>query len=168
MHGMQPCNIAWDSNQWAKQRKEMVMYQTHDCSACTKEVWTTRHWNKSLALEEHATNENWCTINTTQLVLAFCMYILLYISEENNLSLRTNMIESCNKFEEWSLCHLNDICWKEIRVLVSLRLFFLPTFNRTAEVTLDLRVLQTRLETYGHSSWLRNFIFSKTSLFESL
>jgi len=38
MHGMQPCNIAWDSNQLAKQREEMVMYQTHCCSACTKDL----------------------------------------------------------------------------------------------------------------------------------
>lgn len=55
LHSMQPCNIAWDSNQWAKHRKEMAMYQTHGCSSCTKELWTTRHWNKSPALEEHAT-----------------------------------------------------------------------------------------------------------------
>ena len=59
-----------------------------------------------------------------QLVLAFYMYILLYISKENNLNLRTNMIESGNKFEERILCYLNYVCWTEI--WVSRTLFIIP------------------------------------------
>ena len=38
MHGMRPCNMAWDSNQWAKHRKEMAVFQTHDFSACAKDL----------------------------------------------------------------------------------------------------------------------------------